>query len=80
MYNEDNDPYAPKFHKLQKGHSKLDESAARQYIEMVLGKSFANSNLQFVDEISSAIVGGLSAGTIIAGQVTANMMKLSRYA
>lgn len=80
MYNEDENPYAPKFHKLQRGSSKLDESAARQYIEMVLGKSFADSNLQFVDEISSAIIGGLTAGTIIAGQVTANMMKLSRYA
>ena len=41
---------------------------------------FADSKLEFVDEISSAIVGGLSAGTIIAGQVTANMMKLSHYA
>ena len=84
MYTEDKNPYAPKFnsaaHKLQKGSSRLDETAARQYLEMVLGKSFVNSNLQFVDEISSAIIGGLSAGTIIAGQVTANMMKLSRYA
>ena len=78
MYNEDDDPYAPNFNKLQSGRNKLDETAARQYVEKVLGKSF--SNLQFVDEICSAIVGGLSAGTIIAGQVTANMMKLSRYA
>ena len=66
--------------KLQHGRYQLDESAARQYIEQVLGKSFADSKLEFVDEISSAIVGGLSAGTIIAGQVTANMMKLSHYA
>lgn len=84
MYNEDENPHAPKFnstaYKLQKGSSKLDETAARQYLETVLGKSFVDSNLQFVDEISSAIIGGLSAGTIIAGQVTANMMKLSRYA
>jgi len=79
-FDDDSDPYAPTFHKLQRGRSRLDESAARQYIEMVLGKSFANSNLQFVDEISSAILGGLSVGTIIAGQVTANMMKLSNYA
>lgn len=67
-------------HKLQQGKYKLDQTAARQYIERVLGKSFADSKLKFVDEISSAIVGGLSAGTIIAGQVTANLMKLSRYA
>lgn len=64
--------------KLQKGRSKLDQTAARQYIEKVLGTKF--ENLEFVDEISSAIVGGLSAGTIIAGQVTANLMKLSNYA
>ena len=80
LYSEDENPYAPTFRKLQNGNSKLDKTAARQYIETVLGKSFANSNLKFVDEISSAVVGGLSAGTIIAGQVTANMMKLSRYA
>ena len=78
MYSEDDNPYAPKFNKLQSGRDRLDETAARQYVEKVLGKQF--NNLQFVDEICSAIVGGLSAGTIIAGQVTANMMKLSRYA
>ena len=77
-YEESENEYGPVFHKIQSGRSKLDETAARQYIEKVLGKSF--SNLKFVDEISSAIVGGLSAGTFIAGQVTANMMKLSRYA
>lgn len=80
---EDYDPSVPRFNefdKLQKGRSRLDETAARQYIELVLGKSFADNRLEFVDEISSAIVGGLSAGTIIAGQVTANMMKLSHYA
>lgn len=74
------DQFEPKFHKIQKGHSRLDETAARQYIERVLGKQFADDNYEVVDEICSAIVGGLSAGTIIAGQVTANMMKLSRYA
>lgn len=68
----------PSLEKLQKGRSKLDQTAARQYIEKVLGVQF--KNLEFVDEISSAIVGGLSAGTIIAGQVTANLMKLSNYA
>lgn len=77
-YEESEDEYGPVFHKIQKGRSKLDETAARQYIEKVLGKSF--SHLKFADEISSAIVGGLSAGTFIAGQVTANMMKLCRYA
>lgn len=66
--------------KLQKGSSRLDQTAAREYLEQVLGKSFVDNNLKIVDEISSAIVGGLSAGTIIAGQVTANMMKLSKYA
>lgn len=79
-FNQDDDPSAPNLEKIQKERSKLNVTAARQYIERVLGKSFANSNLQFVDEICSAIIGGLSAGTIIAGQVTANMMKLSRYA
>ena len=76
---EDVDETAATFH-FQKGRSKLDQAAARKYIERVLGKSFADKHLEFVEEISSAIVGGLSAGTIIAGQVTANMMKLSRYA
>lgn len=72
------DYHLPSLEKLQSKRSRLDETAARQYIEKVLGKSF--DNLQFVDEISSAIVGALSAGTFIAGQVTANMMKLSHYA
>jgi hypothetical protein len=68
------------YNKIQKGRSRLDETAAREYVERVLGKTFTDNNLEFVDEICSAIVGGLSVGTIIAGQVTANMMKLSRYA
>lgn len=66
--------------KLQYGKYKLDQTAARQYVERVLGKSFADSKLKFVDEICSAIVGGLAANTIIAGQVTTNMMRLSKYA
>jgi hypothetical protein len=78
--SEEDDETVAVFNKLQQGKSKLDQSAARKYIERVLGVSFADSNLEIVDEISSAILGGLSAGTIIAGQVTANMMKLSRYA
>ena len=83
MFNEDEDDSfipKPKLHKIQRGSSRLDETAARQYVEKVLGKSFVDSHLEFVDEICSAMVGGLSVGTVIAGQVTANMMKLSRYA
>ena len=76
----DRNPDEPVYHKIQKGRSRLDETAAREYVEKVLGKEFVDSNLEFVDEICSAIVGGLSVGTIIAGQVTANMMKLSHYA
>ena len=80
--NPSSDPYGPNtsVRKLQNGKSRLDESAAREYVEHVLGKKFTKKHLKFEDEICSAIIGGLSAGTIIAGQVTANMMRLCNYA
>jgi hypothetical protein len=78
--NEEDDDDPSILHKIQKRHSKLDQTAARQYVERVLGKSFVDDKLQFVDEICSLTVAGLSSGAFIAGQVSSNMMKLSRYA